>query len=118
MFSVTRGFNFAKSLKELESLQREKLNDERNNSSGNAKSDVILFIPYQSDVDVNDREYCIQQLKQMHEKVPGNFFSTHFKKLQATILNLLSSVLIAINYLYSFPSYCEFSRLHTPRQVL
>ncbi|XP_032678684.1 uncharacterized protein LOC116847626 [Odontomachus brunneus] len=67
--NVTNGFDFAKSLDKLESIQTIKLNNERN-GFGNGKSDIILIIPYTSSVPDADKEYCIQRIKRMQEQVP------------------------------------------------
>ncbi|XP_071627923.1 uncharacterized protein [Temnothorax longispinosus] len=63
------GFDLPKSLDKLRILQTKKLNDERN-GLGQAKSDVVLIIPYTSSLSSSDKEYCIEQIKQMREKVP------------------------------------------------
>jgi len=46
------------------------LDDERY-GLGNAKSDVVLIIPYESSLSNTDKEYCIEQIKKMKEQVPG-----------------------------------------------
>lgn len=78
-FSVTGGFDFARSLEKLEFIQKTKLNNERN-GLGNEKSDIILFIPHTSSVSDDNKEYCIQQIKRMREQVPGNVLIVHYKK--------------------------------------
>ncbi|XP_029166918.1 LOW QUALITY PROTEIN: uncharacterized protein LOC114937565 [Nylanderia fulva] len=68
--NITSGFDFPKLLEKLMSLQKAKLNKERYNF-GNAKSDVILIIPYTSSIVNNaDKEYCIEQIRKMMEQVP------------------------------------------------
>lgn len=78
-FSVTSGFDFAKSLDKLESIQTIKLDNERS-GFGNGKSDIILIIPYTSSVPDADKEYCIQRIKRMREQVPGNVLIVHYRK--------------------------------------
>jgi len=51
-------------------LQTKKLDDERH-GLGNAKSDVVLIIPYKSSLSNSDKEYCTEQIKKMREQVPG-----------------------------------------------
>ena len=74
-FSVTNGTNFdlPKSLDKLYVLQKKKLNDTRY-GLGNAKSDVVLIIPYTSSISNSDKDYCTQQIKKMREQVPGKLF--------------------------------------------
>ncbi|XP_018398035.1 PREDICTED: uncharacterized protein LOC108776035 [Cyphomyrmex costatus] len=68
--NVTKGFNLPKSLETLGDLQKKKLNDERY-GLGNAKSDVVLIIPFTSYItNISDKEYCIVQIKKMREQVP------------------------------------------------
>ncbi|EFN82874.1 hypothetical protein EAI_07318 [Harpegnathos saltator] len=67
--SSSAGFDLAKSLDKLESIQTIKLNNERS-GLGNGKSDIILIIPYTSSVPDPDKEYCKQQLNRMREQVP------------------------------------------------
>lgn len=77
-FSVTNGtngtngnnFDLPISLEKLKVLQKKKLNDERY-GLGNAKSDVVLIIPYESSLSDSDKEYCIEWIKKMQQKVPG-----------------------------------------------
>ncbi|XP_011055834.1 PREDICTED: uncharacterized protein LOC105146903 [Acromyrmex echinatior] len=69
--NVTNGINFdlPKSFDKLWVLQKKKLNDTRYDL-GNVKSDVVLIIPYTSSISSSDKEYCIQQIKNMREQVP------------------------------------------------
>ncbi|KYN10547.1 hypothetical protein ALC57_17152 [Trachymyrmex cornetzi] len=62
-------FDLPKSFDKLYALQKKKLNDTRY-GLGNAKSDVVLIIPYTSSISNSDKEYCIQQIKKMGEQVP------------------------------------------------
>ncbi|XP_011864273.1 PREDICTED: uncharacterized protein LOC105560092 [Vollenhovia emeryi] len=62
-------FDLPKSLEKLRILQTEKLNVERE-GRGQAKSDVVLIMPYTSALSNSDKDYCIEQIKQMREKVP------------------------------------------------
>lgn len=68
--SSSSPFDLAKLLEKLISLQKKKLDDERY-GLGQAKSNVVLIIPYQSSVPDTDKEYCIEQIKKMREQVPG-----------------------------------------------
>lgn len=72
---VVNNFDLAKSFEKLESLQRQKLNAERNKNVVSARSDIVLIIPYTSSVSDPDKEYSLQQIKKMHEQVPGNSLS-------------------------------------------
>ncbi|KAM0732480.1 N-acetylmuramoyl-L-alanine amidase [Formica fusca] len=67
--SSSSPFDLAKLLEKLISLQKKKLDDERY-GLGQAKSNVVLIIPYQSSVPDTDKEYCIEQIKKMREQVP------------------------------------------------
>ncbi|XP_070159046.1 uncharacterized protein [Polyergus mexicanus] len=67
--SSSSPLDFAKLLEKLISLQKKKLDDERY-GLGQAKSNVVLIIPYQSSVPDTDKEYCIEQIKKMHEQIP------------------------------------------------
>ncbi|KAL0102783.1 hypothetical protein PUN28_018225 [Cardiocondyla obscurior] len=63
------GFDLPKALEKLSSMQKKKLNDERYDL-GNAKSDVVLIIPYTSTLSGVDKELCINKIKYMQEQVP------------------------------------------------
>lgn len=67
--NVTSGFDLPKTFDKLRALQTKKLNDERS-SLGQAKSDVVLIIPYTSTLSNSDKDYCTEKIKQMREKVP------------------------------------------------
>jgi len=71
-FSVSSGFDFAKLLEKLISLEKKKLDDERH-GLGNAKSSVVLIIPYTSSVSNIDKEYCIEQIRKIQEQIPGEY---------------------------------------------
>ncbi|GAB1864343.1 N-acetylmuramoyl-L-alanine amidase [Camponotus japonicus] len=67
--NVSSGFDFAKLLEKLISLEKKKLDDERHDL-GNAKSSVVLIIPYTSSVSNIDKEYCIEQIRKIQEQIP------------------------------------------------
>lgn len=67
--TATKGFDLPKSLDKLRTLQTKKLDDERY-GLGNAKSDVVLIIPYTKSLSNSNKDYCIEQIKKMREKVP------------------------------------------------
>jgi len=73
-FLVSMGFDFAKSLDKLENLQKQKLMDERY-GLGNAKSDIVLIIPYTSSISEEDQNYCMNQLRRMREQIPGTYLN-------------------------------------------
>lgn len=84
-FSVTGNFDLAKSLDKLESIQTEKLNNERS-SLGGAKSDIVLIVPYTSTVPDPDKEYCLQRIQRMREQVPGNVLIVHYRECTQVIM--------------------------------
>lgn len=63
---VSSGFDLAKLLEKLVSLEKKKLDNERH-GLGNAKSSVVLIIPYTSSVSNGDKEYCLEQIRKMRE---------------------------------------------------
>ncbi|XP_071872953.1 uncharacterized protein [Bombus fervidus] len=66
----TRGFDLAKSLKELEAYLKNKLNAERVRGVGGARSDIVLIVPYISDISKNDKQYCLQTILRIREYIP------------------------------------------------
>jgi len=71
------------------------LNDERH-GLGQGKSDVVLIIPYTSSLSNSDKDYCLEVIRQMREKVPGKLFSKTIKVSQSYYIYL------AIQQFYSF----------------
>ncbi|XP_050446645.1 uncharacterized protein LOC126849116 [Cataglyphis hispanica] len=67
--NVSSGFNLAKLFEKLISSQKKKLDNERH-GLGQAKSNVVLIIPYTSSVVETDKEYCIEQIRKMQEQIP------------------------------------------------
>lgn len=68
--NLTKGFNLPKSLKELEKNLLNKLDNERSRGIGGARSDVVLIIPQTNSISNGDKEYCVQTLARLREKVP------------------------------------------------
>lgn len=68
--NVTHGFNLSKSIKILRNLQFDKLNKERSENIAGKASDVVLIMPYNAQLSQSDKEYCLEQLKYMHEETP------------------------------------------------
>lgn len=82
---ATKGFDLPKSLDKLRTLQTKKLDDERY-GLGNAKSDVVLIIPYTKPLSNPNKDYCIEQIKKMREKVPGKSLIASCKNCKLKLL--------------------------------
>ncbi|KAK2580343.1 hypothetical protein KPH14_001240 [Odynerus spinipes] len=68
--NVTRGLNLSRSIKSLRVLQFDKLNKERSENIAGKASDVVLIMPYNAQLLQSDKEYCLEQLRYMHEETP------------------------------------------------
>ncbi|XP_076243989.1 uncharacterized protein LOC143185138 [Calliopsis andreniformis] len=68
--NITKGFDLPLSLDKLMSRQANKLNNERNQGVGGARSDVVLIIPYISPLSESNKEYCLHVISQMREQIP------------------------------------------------
>lgn len=80
--NYTPGFDLPKTLETLNRLQLEKMNRERENGVGGARSNVILIIPYSSPFANADKEYCLQTIQRMREVMPDMtlLIATHGSK--------------------------------------
>ncbi|OXU23557.1 hypothetical protein TSAR_013207 [Trichomalopsis sarcophagae] len=65
-----KGFELSRSLEKLRAYQTNKLNDEKRQGRAGGKSDVVLFVPYQTNAPQSDKEYCLSTIKTMQEEVP------------------------------------------------
>ncbi|XP_015437346.1 PREDICTED: uncharacterized protein LOC107192569, partial [Dufourea novaeangliae] len=68
--NMTHGFDLAKSLDKLKQRLMDKLDNERNQGVGIARSDIVLIIPYMSTISNGDKEYSLQNILQMREQIP------------------------------------------------
>lgn len=76
-------------------MQTKKLNDERS-TLGQAKSDVVLIMPYTTTLQGADKEYCLELIKEMREKVPG--ISCSLKQQTIIITSFFNPIMF-----HSFP---------------
>lgn len=68
--NVTHGFDLPKTLETLYWMQKNKLDNERSRGAGGARSEVILIVPYTSEISQQDKTYCKQRITSMREVVP------------------------------------------------
>lgn len=74
-FVVSRGFDLQRAVEKLRDLQKQKLNKEQRLSSAGGKSDVVLIVPYQTQISQQEKEFIYDAFRNMREEVPGKYFS-------------------------------------------
>ncbi|XP_043261314.1 uncharacterized protein LOC122402521 isoform X2 [Colletes gigas] len=80
--NITHGFDLPKSLDKLKLRLMDALDYERSRDIGGARSNVVLLIPYKSSISDSDKNYCIQNIIRMREKIPDTtlLIMTHNSK--------------------------------------
>ncbi|XP_076168965.1 uncharacterized protein LOC143147534 [Ptiloglossa arizonensis] len=68
--NITHGFDLPKSLDELNWRLMNVLDNERSRGIGGARSNIVLIIPYMSSISNGDKNYCLQNILRMREKIP------------------------------------------------
>lgn len=72
--NITNKFDLAKSIDKVELRLRKKLENERYRGEGGARSDIVLIIPFTSNITSDDKNYCFEKIVRMREQIPDTTF--------------------------------------------
>ena len=64
-----------KTIEDVRNIFAKKLDEEQRQRIGGTNANVLLYIPHSSSISEADKEFYLEQIKQMKEEIPGIFFS-------------------------------------------
>ncbi|XP_078046275.1 uncharacterized protein LOC144474824 [Augochlora pura] len=72
--NITRKFDLSKSIVKVQNRLVDKLENERLQGHGGARSDIVLIIPFTNNINDGDKKFCVDQILRMQEHIPDTTF--------------------------------------------
>ena len=60
-----------KTIEVVKTLHEKKLEEEQKQGIGGSNANLVLFIPYSSSISEVDKEFSLEQIKNIREEIPG-----------------------------------------------